>query len=176
MTTRTTISAQNDRSDMIASAYRAMYGKVYGYVAKRIGLIADVEDLVQDTFESLLHPERLLSEHTLDRYIYSIAHNLVVDWYRRHACSIKAQDYFFAHSPLTSEEADVRMRVADIIRLEKEVLDKASENARTVYMMFVHEGSSAKEIAEKMNIGIRAVENHVFRLRNKVRISINKAV
>ena len=176
MNTKHTRPAQEDRSSMIASAYRAMYAKVYGYVAKRIGSQADVEDIVQDTFESLLRPDLLLSKHTLDRYIYSIAHNLVIDWYRRHACSAKAQDYFFAHSPVRAEDADARILAADISRIEREVLDKASDNARIIYLRAVHEGASAKDIAVLLQISVRAVENHVFRLRAKVRAYIRRAI
>ena len=161
---------------MIASAYRAMYGKVYGYVVKRIGLIADVEDIVQDTFESLLRPGLLLSERTLDRYIYSIAHNLVIDWYRRHACTIKAQEYFFAHSPLSIDDTAAKVQVSDIVKIENMALSEAGEKGRVVYIMYVHEGSRTKDIAERMGLSERTVENHIFRTKNRVREALRKAL
>ena len=176
MTTNSTISTQNNRSNMIASAYRAMYGKVYGYVAKRIGSMADVEDIVQDTFESLLRPCLLLSERTLDRYIYSIAHNLIIDWYRRHACTIKAQEYFFAHSPLSIDNAETKVQVSDIVRIESMALCQVGEKGRVIYMMYVHEGSRAKDIAKRMGLSERTVENHIFRTKNRVRDALRKAL
>ena len=176
MTTNSTRSAQKDRSNMIASAYRAMYGKVYGYVAKRIGHIADVEDIVQDTFESLLRPTLLLSEQTLDRYIYSTAHNLVIDWYRRHACKIKAQEYFFAHSPLAIDNAASKVQVSDIVRLESMALSEVGEKGRVIYIMYVHEGNRVKDIAVRMGLNERTVENHIFRTKNRVRESLKKAL
>ena len=53
------------RDELIVRAYRSMYGALCGYVAKRIGYQADVEDIVQDTFESLMKPELMLSEQSL---------------------------------------------------------------------------------------------------------------
>ena len=164
------------RGEMIALAYSRMYAKVCGYVAKRIGNVTEVEDIVQDVFETLLQPGRLLSEDTLDRYIYSIAHNLVIDWYRRHACSIRAQEYFFTHSPVSVEDSETKVQVADIMRVETVALEQAGENARRIYMMFVHGGSSVKDIAKGMMLSERTVENHIFRTRSKVREAIRKAM
>ena len=151
-----------------------MYGAVCGYVARRIGPSADVEDIVQDTFECLLAPGRILSEQTISRYIYSVAHGLVVNWYRRHACSIKAREYFFAYSPVSAEDADVK--VTDVMRIEEQALQSAGDKGRMVYMMSVHQGESAKEIARRLDLSERTVENHLFRTRTKVRTALRKAL
>lgn len=164
------------QSEIVAKAYRAMYGAVCGYVARRIGPSADVEDIVQDTFECLLAPGRLLSEQTISRYIYSVAHGLVVNWYRRHACSIRAQEYFFAYSPLSAEDADVKVQVADVMRIEEQALQSVGDKGRMVYMMSVHQGESAKEIARCLDLSERTVENHIFRTRTKVRMALRQAL
>lgn len=153
-----------------------MYGAVCGYVARRIGPLADVEDIVQDTFECLLAPGRILSEQTISRYIYSVAHGLVVNWYRRHACSIRAREYFFAYSPVSAEDADVNVQVADVMRIEEQALQSAGDKGRMVYMMSVHQGESAKEIARRLDLSERTVENHIFRTRAKVRMALRQAL
>ncbi len=164
------------QSEIVAKAYRAMYGAVCGYVARRIGASADVEDIVQDAFECLLAPGRILSEQTISRYVYSVAHGLVVNWYRRHACSIRAKEYFFACSPVSAEDADVKVQVADVMRIEEQALQSAGDKARMIYMMSVHQGESAKEIALRLDLSERTVENHIFRTRAKVRESLKKAL
>ena len=153
-----------------------MYGALCGYVAKRIGYLADVEDIVQDTFESLMKPGLMLSEQSLTKFIYSIAHNHVIDYLRRHACSIKAQEYFFAHSPLSADDADVKAQVADIMRIEDAALKESGEKGRVIYMMYVHRGYATKEIARGLGLSERTVENHIFRTRNKVRVALREAL
>lgn len=176
MTRHDNTASLKRRDEILSRAYCRMYAKVCGYIAKRIGNQAEVEDMVQDVFESLLRPGRLLSEETLGRYIYSVAHNLVIDWYRRHACSVRAQEYFFAHSPLTVEDSETKVQVADIMRAEAAALEHAGDNARRIYLMFVHGGSSVKDIAEGMMLSERTVENHIFRTRSKVRAAVRKAI
>lgn len=164
------------QNEIVAEAYRTMYDALCGYVSKRIGASAEVEDIVQDTFESLLAPGRILEERSIRRFVYSIAHDKIVDWYRRHTCSIRAQEYFFAHSPISVEDADVKVRVADVIRIEEQALKTAGKKGREIYMMFVHRGESAGEIARHLDLSERTVENHIFRTRTKVRIALRQAL
>jgi RNA polymerase sigma-70 factor (ECF subfamily) len=99
-----------------------------------------------------------------------------VNWYRRHACSIKAQDYFFAHSPVSAEDADIKVHVADVMMVEAQVLRSVGDKGREAYMMSVHQGESAKEIARRLDLSERTVENHIFRTRTKVRIALRQAL
>ena len=164
------------QDEFIALAYCRLSAPLKGYVVKRIGNPDDAEDIVQDVFESLLKPGLLISEQTLTKYAYTIAHNLVVDWMRRHACSAKAQDFFAAYSPRSVEDAECRANVNDIAAVEMKVLQKAGEKGARVYMMAVHEGISARDIASSQGMSGRTVENHIFRTRKKVREALKEAL
>lgn len=164
------------RSEFIAQVYSRLYAPLCGYVAKRIGNKSDVEDIVQDTFESLLKPGLMISEQSVSKFVYSIAHNLSINYLRRHACSVKAREYFFAHAPVMSCMSDAKVAVSDVVRIEQEALSKVGDKGKDIYMMYVHRGSSVREIAEGLNLSERTVENHIFRTRNKVRETLKKAL
>lgn len=162
------------QDELIALTYCRLSAPLKGYVVKRIGNPDDAEDIVQSVFESLLKPGLLISEQTVTKYAYTIAHNLVVDWMRRHACSAKAQDFFAAYSPRSVEDAESRTVVNDIAAMEMKILQKAGEKGARVYMMAVHEGISARDIALSQGMSERTVENHIFRTRKKVREACGK--
>lgn len=89
-----------------------MRAAVYAYIRKHIGNTEDSEDLLQETFTRLLEYRTVLTGDTLDRLIYRIARNLIVDWYRRHASSGKVREYFsWRHRDISegTEDAGVRM-------------------------------------------------------------------
>lgn len=161
---------------LIARMYKEMYVSLCRYVEGRIGDVSDAEDLVQDAFEQILSPGRIILEKSIRKYIYVVVHGHIVDWYRHHTCSMRAQDYFFAHSPVCSEDVDARMHADDIIRLEEEALASVGRRGKDVYRMYVHEGCRIREVAELLKLSERTVENHVFRTRSLVREHIRRAI
>lgn len=176
MTTTRPASGALRQDELIALAYCRLAAPLKGYVVRRIGNPDDAEDMVQDVFESLLKPGLLISEQTVTRYAYTIAHNLVVDWMRRHACSAKAQDFLAAYSPRSAEDAESRVNVNDIASLEMKVLRRTGEKGARIYMMSVHEGISARDIALSYGMSERTVENHIFRTRKRVREALKEAL
>ena len=79
------------------------------------------------------------------------------------------------YSFVTSGSPSV-VRVADVIRIEEQALKTAGKKGREIYMMFVHRGESAGEIARHLDLSERTVENHIFRTRTKVRIALRQAL
>lgn len=118
MANKTNSDSMSGQAALISGKYLEMRSAVFAYILKRTGSVEDSEDLMQETFTRLLEYRTVLTGHTLDRFIYRTAHNLVVDWYRRHALSEKAQEYFASRqkSADTSEE-DIRLK--EMMRTEQ---------------------------------------------------------
>ena len=55
-------------------------------------------------------------------------------------------------------------------------LSEVCEKGRVIYIMYVHEGNRVKDIAVRMGLNERTVENHIFRTKNRVRESLKKAL
>lgn len=70
--------AKMDRDELIIRAFRRLYEPLCGYIRKRTGDIADIEDMVQDVFMSLLSSDRIFTEHSVDKYAYTCARNRVI--------------------------------------------------------------------------------------------------
>ena len=164
------------QDELIALTYCRLRDPLMGYVVKRIGSPEDAEDIVQDVFEALMKPGLLISGQTVTKYVYTIAHNLVVDWMRRHACSERAQQFFASYAPHSVEDAECWTSVHDIVSIEMKVLSASGEKGSRVYMMAVHEGMTAKDIAAELGMSGRTVENHIFRTRMKVRAALKEAL
>lgn len=77
--------AQRYEAEAVSELYRRYADLIYRYVAYRVNDPTAAEDLLGDVFVSAL--ERLPSYRDLGRpfeaWLYSIAHNKVVDYYRR---------------------------------------------------------------------------------------------
>ncbi len=176
MNPQITDNARMSRDEIVVRAFRRLYGPLCGYVRKRIGDIDCVEDIVQDIFLSLLSVDRIMTEQSVSKYAYACARNRVTDYMRHHACTLAAVEYF---SGMSRENMRDTCDTADyhrFARLESEVLGKAGEKGRAVYMLSVHADMPVKEIARRMEISERTVQNHLFRVREKVRQEFKKII
>lgn len=175
MANKTNSDSMSGQAALISGKYLEMRSAVFAYILKRTGSVEDSEDLMQETFTRLLEYRTVLTGHTLDRFIYRTAHNLVVDWYRRHALSEKAQEYFASRqkSADTTEE-DIRLK--EMMRTEQVCVRKMGRRKGEIYLMYIHRGKTSGEISEMLGLSRRTVENHIFAARNIVRNEFREAL
>ncbi|MGM9734811.1 MAG: RNA polymerase sigma factor [Candidatus Cryptobacteroides sp.] len=164
------------RDEIIVRAFRLLYEPLCGYIRKRIGDIADVEDMAQDVFESLLSADKVITQANVTKYAYACARNRVMDYFRRHACSDRASEYFAALAGGFAQDASDAARLHEIEAAEGRALGSAGEKGRMVYVMNVRAGIPVGEIARRMGIGQRTAENHLMRVRSRVREEVRKVM
>ncbi len=164
------------QDELIASAYLCRRDAIRGYILKRIGNIADSEDLTQDVFTRLLEYNTLLTEQTLPSFIYTIARNHVIDYLRRHACSRRAAEYFFIHSNRSTRNTEEQIAVNELESLEQQSIAQMSPRKAKVYLLYVHENRSVDEISESLQLSRRTVENHIFSARVDLREALRCAL
>lgn len=168
--------ATMNRDELIIRAFRRLYEPLCGYIRKRTGDIADIEDMVQDVFMSLLSSDRIFTEHSVDKYAYTCARNRVIDYFRHRACSDRAAEYFSNLGCVTQNDGGSLFDEGLFAGIEGRVLAGTGEKGRGVYLLAVHAGLSAREIARRMEMSERTVENHLQRVRGRVREEIRKAM
>ncbi|MBU6231221.1 sigma-70 family RNA polymerase sigma factor [Patescibacteria group bacterium] len=150
--------------------YDAYYGRVYGYFLNRVGYDHELaEDLAQDTFlRALKHFPAFREEGYLYiTYLMTIAHNLLVNHYRR----IKSVPWSHIEKEQMPEMADEKSDIKAY--LEREDLVRAIEHLspfeRSVLGMAYIRGMHNKEIAQRIHRTVSGAKLLLFRIRNKIR-------
>jgi RNA polymerase sigma-70 factor (ECF subfamily) len=133
--------------------YDRYVDRIYNYIYHRVGQADLAEDLTAQVFARMLEAirEGRAWRTSFSGWIYRIAHNLVIDHYRRRgrAAFVELEEA----SPIASEEADPVRKVE--ARLESEHLRAAltkltEEQAEVIALRFLDEFSIA-EVASMMN-------------------------
>ena len=168
--------AKMDRDELIVRAFRRLYEPLCGYIRKRTGDIADIEDMVQDVFLSLLSSDRIFTQQSVAKYAYACARNRVMDYFRHRACTDRAAEYFSNLCCVTQNEGGNLFDAGLFAGIEGRVLAGTGEKGCEVYLLAVYAGLSAKEIAARMEISERTAENHLQRVRGRVREEIRKVI
>jgi RNA polymerase sigma-70 factor (ECF subfamily) len=166
----------NAQKDLLAKVYVERRGQIMGYIRKRIGLVAESEDLTQEVFLRLIERPALLVEETLARYIYATARNLVIDYLRRHASSRRAQEYFAQHAPHATRCTEEQIAANELEALEAESIRQMSPRKAEIYLLYIHENQPIDQIASTLRLSRRTVENHIFSARIEVRDALRHAL
>jgi RNA polymerase sigma-70 factor (ECF subfamily) len=139
--------------EALAVLYDRYVGRIYNYIYHRVGQADLAEDLTAQVFARMLESIRdgRACRTSFSGWIYRIAHNLVIDHYRRRgrAAFVELDEA----TPIAADEADPLRKVE--ARLESEHLRAAltkltEEQAEVIALRFLDEFSIA-EVAAMMN-------------------------
>ena len=150
--------AQAFDEEALAKLYDQYAPRIYAYLYRRVQDAQLAEDLTGEVFLRVLQAIR--SErfwHTSFRaWLYRIAHNLVVDHYRKRPPGVVALD----EQPIGDESEDVEAVLAERFSRQRlqEALRCLTPDQQQVIALRFGEQLTAREVAEVMGKSVGAVE------------------
>lgn len=129
-----------------------------GYTVNR----HEAEECVQEVFTKIwIHRDRIIPELPFAPYLIRIAKNLLVDKARKklfEAAYLKYQKHIHQHYTYSTENQIFLNELKTL--LEKQISDMP-EKREVIFRMSREQGRTNREIAQKMGISVRTVENHI---------------
>jgi len=143
------------------------------YAFRILGNQKDTEDITQETFLRLWinagkwQPEKA----KLSTWLHRIAHNLCVDYLRKHGNTQTQESIEEEVETQTEEQNSYESRNT---KLEQELRLKAAianlpENQRSALMLCHYSGFSNKEAAAIMSVSVKALESAISRAKRSLR-------
>lgn len=157
------------QADAWDELYDTYFPKMYRYLYTHVGSRDVAEELVADVFEQACKGIRRFNYRgvPLSAWLYRVAHNVMVDWWRKQARSPEMR--------VVSELAgdDDSHRVADRDELARAMILLTREQQQVLVLRHIegHSAASAGEIMGKKEGAIRALE---FRALASVRRAISR--
>ena len=134
---------------------RLYYEKIYNYIGYRVQDFSAAEDLTQDVFVKLIrHIHSYVPTASFSAFLYRIAHNTVVDYYRTTKHTETIPETLQADDPLPAAEA--RMDV-------ERMLAKLSEEQRECIILYYLQGLTYREISLVLGIPVPTAKSRVQR-------------
>ena len=128
------------------------------------------EEIVQDVFlkvwqkRSTIDPNR-----SFKSWIFTIAKNDVISWYRKLAKETALQENLYQHF----EQLYVLEKEGDIQEKQAALLDRAlnslSERRKEIFVLCKIEQKSYEEVAQKLNISVSTVSNAMVKSNQHIR-------
>lgn len=153
----------NDPS--LRSAVHTLYcdhhGWLNGWLRKRLGNAFDAADLAQDTFVRVIKARNALEIREPRPYLSMIAKGLLVDLFRRRSLEQAYLEALAAmpeaEQPSLEEQAILLQALMEIDRL----LHGLGTKVRQVFILSQFDGLTYPQIAERLDISVRTVNNHM---------------
>ena len=153
--------------ETFAQLYDRYFPRRYAYIAYRVGHVQDAEDLVAETFlriiQGLQHfqPQH---ESSLEVWLFRIAHNLVIDFYRRNEGQSVTLSLDrlpeFRDTALPSEELYTRQETNE--RLHQLINSLSTRRKEVITLKFFGQLRN-QAIAEILELDERTVASHLCR-------------
>lgn len=140
--------------------FSVFYPKVYAFALGFIKNEADAEDVTQMVFINLwTKREKLLSVENLDAYIYVMTKHTVLNFIASRKVTIDIDCIGERCASGTSLQEQIE--ASDMKLLIDMIVQNMPPQRQTIYRMSREEGLTNDEIAEKLGLQKKTVENHL---------------
>jgi RNA polymerase sigma-70 factor (ECF subfamily) len=100
----------------------------------------------------------------MDSWVYQIARNLIVDYYRRRKELVEIPENIPAEADVPEDDLEAKLALS----LE-EMIAELPDSYRQALILTEYQGLSQKELAEKLGISLSGAKSRVQRAREKLR-------
>ena len=165
-------SVLKSNNAIVAEAYETLTSQLESFIAQRVSIWADVENLVQDIWVRALTYSQPLNADTLKSFMFTLARNIVNDYLRHMYIASGVHDDIRNGASLYADDVESAISASDLAAKELWRVNNLPPQRRRIYCMTRFEEFSVDEIAEQMNLSVRTVENHLRLGRRDVRAYI----
>ena len=147
--------------------YELYFKRVYSYVAAKVSNQLDAEDLVSDVFLQVVKGlPQFKNRHSFSfgAWIFTIARNLVTDFYRRQGRDgVELQLDALKNDEVDPIELDGLLIEQERAAELRALLNRLPERRREVMMLKYFSGLRNQEIAQILDLDERTVASHLSR-------------
>lgn len=148
------------------------------FISNRISNPSHIDDILQDVFVKIHKNIGLLEDDTRIRsWVYRIARNTVIDYYRRQKIREEDIDAFQIDDEdtlINNDEIDVENPAKEVASGLKEMIEALPEKYSQALILVELEGLSQVELAKRLDISVSGAKSRVQRGRQLLKDSLMK--
>ena len=172
---------QNDKKSDFSRVYSIYFPKLVRFAREFVLSTEDAENIIQDIFIYLWEHQELLNTLTnLNAFLFTLVKNKCIDQLRQQKLLERRKEEFktvfdkeiqlkiyalqqFDENALSNEDIEIILNNA---------INSLPEKCREVFILSRMEGLKNREIAEKLNISTKTVENQMTTAILKLRVEL----
>ncbi len=142
--------------------YRKYSKKLLFFTLGYIQSSEDAEDVIQEVFFNIWKNHKQLKETlSFNSYIFTITYNTIKKYYRKKGIEKKHLELFLNENKVTNNNTLSKVEYQDLVNQVEKIVNTFPERRKEVFQLSRTSHLSNQEIAEKLNITKKTVENHI---------------
>lgn len=159
---------QSGNEEAFKFIFEVLYDDLVRYVFSLCNDRAKAEDIVQGTFVKIWEQHRSLAiNSSVKSYLFRSCHNRFINSLRRDKNTVSLSDHIYLESFL-EDETQQKEAPGNYETLRK-AIDSLPPRCKEVFTLHKFEGMKYRDIAYKLNISVKTVENQISRAYQKLR-------
>lgn len=165
----------NDMDARFEQFYATNFPRVKNFARLLTKSEEDAEDIAQNIFLKLwTRPDLWQGQESMTGYLYTVTRNEIFNLFKHQKVEQEYESHII-RSQLIGELCDEdtslleNLYYKEIVLLVELALNQLPPRRKQVFEMSRIEGLSHKEIAEKLQIPVRTVENHIYKTLTELR-------
>ena len=168
------LDLQKDSYSAFKQLYLAYSRRVYTLVYSYFKSKEDSEELVQEIFLKIWrYRGNLDPDRPFENYLFRLAKNEIISFIRKQKTKTVSLDGV-TYEPSGGLEPDMVYSFKTSKETVRNIIGELSEKTRQVFLLRRVDNLSNSEIAQKLGISIKTVENHMTRAQNFIRVRLKE--
>lgn len=159
------MEVNTDMNTKTERIWKEFYAKLKRFIIKHVSNIDAAEDILQKVFIKIhSHLSTLRDENKLQSWVYQVARNSIIDYYRSQKPTVKLPETLPAAQDSARDEAE-----DEINQCVEALVNSLPDKYREALILTEYRGLTQKEMAENLSISLSAAKSRVQRARNKIK-------
>lgn len=150
--------------------YKKYSRRIYKFGFSILKSQEEAENLIQDVYLNLWENRHKVAEDSsVKSYLFTIAYNSSISIIRKKARESQFVEYLKTLQEVNEDPVNVALEYNELTNKLDEIIKVLPRRQREVYLMHRVEGLKYNEIAERLNISVNTIENHMSRALRTIR-------
>ncbi|NMC39770.1 MAG: RNA polymerase sigma-70 factor [Bacteroidales bacterium] len=160
-------------------AFRILYNRysdrLYRFSLKHTGNADEARDVVQTVFINVWeHRTSLNPEGQVKSYIYRITVNILINYFKKRSQHFRVIESLKKNDQSLSDMTYEQIFFKDLETTITAIVKTLPQERQRIFNMSHNDGLSHQEIAEKLDISVRTVENQIYRAVKEIRLILKQ--
>ncbi len=142
--------------------YKQFADRLFGFAFSMLKDRLEAKEIVQETFYRIWENREALDvDKSFKSFIFKISYNIIIDQFRRRSKEEEYKDYLKLYFQDKFVDLESEIYFNELTEQLDKIVGEMPDRRKEIYVLSRKKGLSHKEIAKKLNISIKTVENQI---------------